>query len=432
LKAVDVRALVDDAGLGDGVDVVVSPTDERVKALMRTSSFVASASEYEGFGMAAIEGMSAGLIPLLSGIPPFRRLVARSGQGMIIDYSDPEAGARRLLRSVASIGSNYVGHRAACMKAALAYDWRRVCAEFAKLYDVATGTKIRTILDVPIQVRTFEEAVRSIDACYEKGEPVAVAFANAHALNVAAENPAFRQALQNSLVLNDGIGVDVASRLFYGSPFPENLNGTDFSPNYLRQTKHRYRIFLLGANPGVAERAGQRLSALCPWHRIVGCQHGHFNAEKAPEIVEQIRRVEADILLVAMGNPKQELFLQDHLAATGCTLGIGVGALFDFLAGQVPRATPWVRRWRLEWAYRLAREPRRLARRYLVGNPLFLMRIARQWWSGARVKNAEPGFGRSGARETPDALNIAIDRNIAAQEAMSARARTREPVQLPL
>ena len=91
-----------------------------------------------------------------------------------------------------------------------------------------------------------------------------------------------------------------------------------------------------------------------------------------------------------MGNPKQELFIQKHLAATGCTLGIGVGALFDFLAGNVPRAMPWVQRWRLEWLYRLAQEPRRLARRYLVGIPVFLMRIAGQFWSGARVKDVAP------------------------------------------
>ena len=126
--------------------------------------------------------------------------------------------------------------------------------------------------------------------------------------------------------------------ILYGSPFPENLNGTDFVPNYLRRTKHRYRIFLLGAKPGIAERAAHRLSVLCPRHKIVGCRHGHFDRDEASEIVDLIRRSKADLLLVAMGNPKQELFLHEHLAATGCRLGIGVGALFDFLAGDVPRA----------------------------------------------------------------------------------------------
>jgi alpha-1,3-mannosyltransferase len=88
-----------------------------------------------------------------------------------------------------------------------------------------------------------------------------------------------------------------------------------------------------------------------------------------------------------MGNPKQELFIQEHLAATGCILGFGVGALFDFLAGNVPRAVPWVQKSRLEWLFRLSQEPCRLAGRYLIGIPLFLARISRQWLSGARAIN---------------------------------------------
>ena len=261
------------------------------------------------------------------------------------------------------------------MLAARAYDWPGVYQEYSKLYNAAIGDTVRAILGVPVEVQTFRTAVERIDTRYARCEPVTVAFANAHTLNVASANDDFRRALQNSLVFNDGIGVDVASRLLYGSPFPENLNGTDFGPNYLRATRHRYRIFLLGATPGTAERAAQRLSSMCPQHEFVGCHHGHFDDGQAPQLIDLIRHSKADVLLVAMGNPKQELFIQKHLAATGCILGIGVGALFDFLAGNVPRATPWVQRWRLEWLYRLAQEPRRLARRYLVGIPVFLMRI---------------------------------------------------------
>ena len=393
LTVEDVNALVEAAGLEDAINVIASPTDETVKTLMRNSSFVASSSEYEGFGVAAVEGMSAGLIPLLSDIPPFRRLVARTGCGMIIDYSQPDMGMRCWLKNLARIAPEYAEQRAACMQAAAAFDWRRVCQEYDTLYNAATGAVVKTLLDVPVQVQTFDEAVKLIDAHYERRERVSVAFANAHTLNVAAKNPTFRLALQNALVLNDGIGVDIASRILYGSPFPENLNGTDFCPNYLRRTKHRYQIFLLGAKPGTAECAARRLSVLCPRHQIVGCHHGRFDAGKVFEIIDLIRRSKADVVLVAMGNPKQELFLQDYLAATGCLLGMGVGALFDFLAGNVPRARPWVQRWCLEWVYRLAREPRRLASRYLIGNPLFLTRILRQWWSGSRVKDAGPDFG---------------------------------------
>jgi alpha-1,3-mannosyltransferase len=418
LKVDDVSTLVAAAGLRDAINVIASPTDETVETLMRSSSFVASSSEYEGFGLAVVEGMSAGLFPVLSDIPPFRRLVARTGLGMIIDYSRPDVSARCLLQNLAAIVSEYAEQRAACMQAATAFDWRRVSQEYATLYSEATGAMVRTFLDIPVQVRTFDEAVRLIDARYETRERVAAAFANAHTLNVAAANPAFRLALQNALVFNDGFGVDIASRILYGSPFRENLNGTDFVPNYLRKTKHRYRIFLLGAKPGIAESAARRLSALCPRHQIVGCHHGHFDAGKVSEIIDVIHNSKADVVLVAMGNPKQELFIQDNLAATGCILGIGVGALFDFLAGNVQRATPGVQKWRLEWIYRLAQEPRRLAGRYLIGNPLFLTRILRQWWSGSRVKDAGLDFG-DGDSAILLGHDTAFGRTIAALEEMS-------------
>jgi alpha-1,3-mannosyltransferase len=412
----DLRALVDKAGLRNAVNIIASPTDATVNALMRSCSFLASSSDYEGFGVAAIEGMSAGLIPLLSDIPPFRRLVARTGLGMVIDYSEPDIAARGLLQNLDGIASDYAEQRAACMDAAASFDWRHVCQDYAKLYHAATGETVRTVLDVPVQVRTFNDAVSLIDARYEQREGAAVAFANAHTLNVAAENPAFRLALQNALVFNDGIGVDIAGRMLYGSSFPENLNGTDFVPNYLRRTQHRYHIFLLGAKPGIAERAAHRLSVVCPKHKVVGCRNGHFDRDQVSEIADLIRCSKADVLLVAMGNPKQELFIQNHLAATGCALGIGVGALFDFLAGDVPRAPVWVQRWRLEWVYRLLQEPRRLAGRYLAGNPLFLMRILSQWWSGARVKDVGPE-SVGGTRAIPPSRPTPADQGVAARKA---------------
>jgi exopolysaccharide biosynthesis WecB/TagA/CpsF family protein len=101
--------------------------------------------------------------------------------------------------------------------------------------------------------------------------------------------------------------------------------------------------------------------------------------------VQTIRRTGANVILVGMGNPRQEFWLDDHLAATGCRLGVAVGALFDFLAGEVPRASEWTRAARLEWVHRLLCEPKRLSSRYLMGNPAFLVRITAQWASGSRV-----------------------------------------------
>ena len=142
--------------------------------------------------------------------------------------------------------------------------------------------------------------------------------------------------------------------------------------------------FLLGSRPGVAERAMQHFSSRFPQHRIVGCHHGYFGKEDTAEVIAMIKASRADIVLVAMGNPRQERWLAENLRSTGARLGFAVGALFDFASGNARRAPAWMRSARLEWLYRLTQEPRRLCGRYLVGNPLFVLRVLAQRFSGAR------------------------------------------------
>jgi alpha-1,3-mannosyltransferase len=247
---------------------------------------------------------------------------------------------------------------------------------------------VRAILDIGVSVADLAEAVHSLDQCVTRRQPAHVTFANAHTLNSASSNLRVRDAMRRSVVLNDGIGVDIASRILFGKPFPANLNGTDFVPKYLQATRHRHRIFLLGAEPGVAEQAAQHFAQLAARHEIVGCRHGYIPARDTPRLIADIRASHADLLLVAMGHPAQELWLTEHLRDTGCSLGFGVGALFDFMAGRVPRAPAWMRALRLEWTYRLMCEPRRLWRRYLLGNSAFLIRVVAQWLGGSRVQES--------------------------------------------
>jgi alpha-1,3-mannosyltransferase len=367
--------------------VTESPTDDDICALMAQSSFLLSASEYEGFGLTAIEGMSAGLWPVMSDIPPFRRLAGRTRVGTVLDFRNPETAAWDFEVQWPRLSENYAAYRSECMEAAAAFDWWRVSDKYERLYRSVLGQDVRTILDVPVLVRTSPEAIWLLDDRYERSKPTAVVFANAHTLN-RATSPAVRSILDRAVVFNDGVGLDIASRMLFGRAFPENLNGTDFVPHYLRSTKHRYRLFLVGAKPGVAERAATRLAQAVPQHEIVGCSDGYVPAENTDALIERIRAAQADVLLVAMGNPQQEQWLDGNLAATGCRLGFGVGGLFDFLAGSVPRAPAWVQTARLEWSFRLMQEPRRLWRRYLVEMPIFLARIFRQWLAGARVSRA--------------------------------------------
>ncbi len=224
-------------------------------------------------------------------------------------------------------------------------------------------------------VATTGDAIKRLDAEVDAGHTTKVAFLNAHSANIACADPKFSDVLNESLVLNDGIGVDIASYWLYGRRFPENLNGTDFTIEYLRRTHRAYRIYLLGARRRIVTQAAIRLAAKFGRHRIVGYHDGYFEPSNTPKIVADIRKSRADLLLVAFGNPKQELWIAENLEKTGCRLGFGVGALFDFTSGATPRAPQWMRQCHSEWIYRLMREPKRLWQRYLVGNASFLYRV---------------------------------------------------------
>lgn len=233
------------------------------------------------------------------------------------------------------------------------------------------------ILGVPVAAIDAVRALAEIERLVDKRRPAIVAYANAHTLNLAWADPAYRQLLcRADLVLNDGAGLAIAARV-QGRRFSENLNGTDFTPRVLEVAAARaWGTFLLGGRPGVAERAAKSLVARVPGLRITGTQHGYSGPGEDAAIAETIRASHTVVVLVAMGNPHQEWWLDRHLEASGAYLGIGVGGLFDFSAGIARRAPPWMNRLGIEWIYRLAQEPRRLWRRYLLGNWLFLWRVA--------------------------------------------------------
>lgn len=384
----DLTGYAKNLGLTGAVNIIDSPSNEDMRALMAGSSVFISASAYEGFGLVAIEGMSAGLWPVLSGIPPFRHLVEQTGIGSVVNFDNVDAAALAFLGVWEKVAAHYDDARYAAMKAAAGYRWEVASERYEALYDSVLGRKSRAILDVPILAKTSTEAVELLDREFAAGRTGIVIFANAHTLNATVADHRVQSILQRSIVFNDGVGVDIASRLLFGKSFPENLNGTDFIPHYLRNTTHRYRIYLLGGRPGVAERAAQRLAAMAPQHTFVGVCHGYVPPEQRDHLIGDIRRSRADILLVAMGNPHQETWLNDCLRETGCRLGFGVGGLFDFMAEVVPRAPEWVRAARMEWAFRMMQQPRRLWRRYLVQMPIFLLRVVRQWIGGARVSSA--------------------------------------------
>ena len=388
LSVSDLVVVAKKIGMEGYVRFLATPSDAAIRKVMAGCSVLVSASAYEGFGLVAVEGLSAGLWPALSPISAFRNLVEKCGLGTILDFDNADFAARTFLTQWPDIAANYNSHRQFAMTMADRFAWSAVSKKYEALYDSVMGTQVRSILDVPVLVKTSSEAVELLDVSFDRSDQAPVIFANAHTLNAISSNQQARSAVCHALVFNDGIGIDIASRLLFRKPFPDNLNGTDFVPHYLQQTKNRYQLFLLGAKPGVAKQAADRMTKIAPRHKIVGCEHGYTVLEHAADVIDQIRRSHADILLVAMGDPTQEIWLNAHLKETGCRLGIGVGGLFDFLAGTVPRAPAWVRSVHMEWFYRMLQEPRRLWRRYLVGMPIFLLKVVRQWAAGARVMGA--------------------------------------------
>ncbi|PBC00867.1 WecB/TagA/CpsF family glycosyltransferase [Mesorhizobium sp. WSM3860] len=237
---------------------------------------------------------------------------------------------------------------------------------------------LKAILGISVIAIRWDEAVALLSRLIAEQRFTRVSFLNAHNANLAYGDPVFAEALDEFLVLPDGVGVDIAAKLLYGAPFPDNLNGTDFIPAFLQASTRPLTVALLGATRVNAEAASVKLSALAAQHKFVVVHDGYFSPAEEPAIVERIAKLRPDILLVAMGVPRQELWIARHIDARHCTLPIAVGALLDFLSGTVPRAPMWMRRLRLEWLFRLCIEPGRLWRRYVVGNPLFLWRVFKQ------------------------------------------------------
>lgn len=234
-----------------------------------------------------------------------------------------------------------------------------------------------TVLGIRVVCLPRNQVLAAVGELIDSQGPSLLAYANAHSLNVASVNPAYRRVLDSAaLVLNDGSGLAIAAKV-QGKRFPDNLNGTDFTPKILELAAERDApVFFLGGEPGIAEAAAKNLTTRIPRLRVAGCRHGFFGRAEEAAILRQIKESSTKVLIVAMGNPKQELWLDQHLGATGAHLGVAVGAFLDFAAGKVSRAPEWMRKAGVEWVYRLLLEPKRLFRRYVLGNLLFLGRVA--------------------------------------------------------
>jgi N-acetylglucosaminyldiphosphoundecaprenol N-acetyl-beta-D-mannosaminyltransferase len=244
---------------------------------------------------------------------------------------------------------------------------------------------------------TFAGALDEIEALVARGQGGAVFTPNIDHVVMAESDEAFRLAYAGAeLSLVDGKPLLWASRLL-GWPLPEKISGADLVlPLMRRAAERKWRVYLLGGAPGVADSARELLRR-DHGVDVAGADSPQVGARGTfePQIVERVRAAAPHLLLVALGAPKQELFIHAAKAQLAPAVALGIGAGLDFIAGAVKRAPAWMSQAGLEWFYRLSREPRRLWRRYLVNDPKFLAVLARDLRvpKEARGRTSAPGPG---------------------------------------
>ena len=234
------------------------------------------------------------------------------------------------------------------------------------------------LFGIDVETAPPAELLRTILAWASNGGRRRVSYVNAHVLNQSLSNPQLRRALRESdLVYCDGYGVRLAARLI-GLPVPHRMTGADWIWGIAAMCQESGRsMYLLGSEPGASTEAAAKLRRWYPRLDVRGTHHGFFDLDgpHSERVLEHIAENPPDVLLVGMGTPQQEMWVEANRDRIDASVVWTVGALFDYVAGRVPRAPHWIADNGLEWIFRLVVEPRRMWRRYLLGNPAFLYRV---------------------------------------------------------
>lgn len=239
-------------------------------------------------------------------------------------------------------------------------------------------SKTIALLDVTFLNIRVPEVLTLIADAIKTNTQKSIYFINADCLNKTAKDKNYLQILnQSDYVLGDGSGVKLGCKII-NEEVIDNVNGTDLLPLLCEfALKNNFSLYLLGANPGVAAKVKRNLEEQYQGIKIVGEHHGYFerNSPEEQNIIKMINESKADILLVAFGAPFQEKWIYHHRKQLSPMILMGVGGLFDFYSGNMPRAPLWLRKRGLEWTFRLYQEPKRMFKRYVIGNPLFIYKV---------------------------------------------------------
>ncbi len=244
-----------------------------------------------------------------------------------------------------------------------------------------------TLFGIDFAAEDINQSVMRLSKALDSQRKSSLYFVNAHCFNISCDNLRYRRALHNAdFIFPDGIGAEWGSTVMKNRK-PHNLNGTDLFPHLCKLfSAKQQKIFLLGAQPGTAEKVSNWIQSNFPESIICGTHHGHFSESESEQIISTINASGADIVFVAMGVPRQEIWIDTHRAGINSKLLIAVGGLFEFYSDNIPRAPQWVRGYRLEWIWRLSQEPNRLWKRYIIGSIAFVLRILREYKVATQCK----------------------------------------------
>ncbi len=233
------------------------------------------------------------------------------------------------------------------------------------------------VLNVPVDCVTMDQAVQWAESCMSGTEPRTVIAVNPEKIMKVQSDQVLQGILHSAgLLIPDGIGVVLAIRLL-GLGYVERVPGVELMPRLCAlAAQHGYRVFLFGASLEVNARAAAKLRSAFPGLNIVGTQHGCVQDSDMPAVLAHINKAQPDFLFLALGSPKQELWMSTYLPQLRVKVCQGVGGTFDVLAEHVKRAPLVFRSLHLEWLYRLLSQPTRLMRQLAL--PLFAVRILRK------------------------------------------------------
>lgn len=236
-----------------------------------------------------------------------------------------------------------------------------------------------TLFGIKIDRLNLEGLMNKIKEFLKSGQKFNVMYANIQCMNIAWNDFEYKKILNSAdLVYCDGAGVVFGARIL-GMNLPQRMTGADWIYNLCELcAKGDYSIYLLGGELGIAEQARDKLISKFPNLKITGTHHGYFEQDYNRHLIEKINSTLPDILLVGMGTPKQEKWINENIDKLNAKVVWGVGALMDFVSGKVSRAPRWMLDYGMEWLYRLIIEPRRMWRRYILGNLIFFFRILKE------------------------------------------------------